>query len=138
MLPVDFVVRNEDGMNYFEDLGATNKDPVLTKVWGKIDCHSLSKEVKEETAFGEEAVRTFERKVKEWVITGGAKVPYDFGDETVLTAAELTKAAQDRQLRLADVKKRRDEYQAQKAATSVTSTPQSASTVTVVKDTFTF
>ena len=135
LLPVDFVVRNADGMDYFESLGVTNAEPILTKVWGRIDCRTLSNEIKEETAFGEEAVRTFERKIKEWTITGGAKVPYEFGDETVLTAAELTKASQDRQLRLADVKKRRDEYQAQKAATPIA---QPVTTVTTVKDTFTF
>ena len=139
LLPVDFIVRNEEGMDYFESLEVTNANPVLTKVWGRIDCRTLLNERKEETAFGEESVRTFERKIKEWIITGGAKVPYDFGDETVLTAAELTKASQDRQLKLADVKKRRDEYQAQKGAAAPTvSTSQSAPAVTVVKDTFTF
>lgn len=136
LLPVDFIVRNPDGMDYFEDLGATNANPILTKVWGRIDCRTLSNEVKEETAFGEESVRTFEKKVKEWIVTGGAKVPYDFGDETVLTEAELKKAMQDRELKLADVKKRKEEYQAQKATapTIASTTPIATST----KETFNF
>ena len=134
LLPVDFVVRNPEGMDYFEDLGASQSEPILTKVWGRINCRTLTNEKKEETAFGEESVRTFERKVKEWVITGGAKVPYDMDDETVITKAEITKAAQDRELKLADIKKNRDEYQAQKAATPATNT----TVVTAAKGTFNF
>ena len=135
LLPVDFIVRNPEGMDYFEDLGASQSEPILTKVWGRINCHTLTNEKKEETAFGEESVRTFERKVKEWVITGGAKVPYDMDDETVITKAEITKAAQDRELKLADIKKNRDEYQAQKAAAPTINTTVVASTKT---DTFNF
>lgn len=140
LLPVDFIVRNPDGMNHFEDLNASQNEPVFTKVWGRINCGSIVNEVKEETAFGEEAVRTYERKIREWIITGASKVPYDFGDETVLTAAEVQKAMQDRELMLADTKKRRDEYQAQKAATPAqsASTTSVAATVVANKGTFNF
>lgn len=141
LLPLEFIVRNEEGMTYFEDLNASQNEPIFTKVWGKINCGSISNEIKEETAFGEEAVRTFERKIREWIITGTSKVPYDFGDENVLTMAEVTRAAQDRELMLADTKKRNDEYKAQKAAgttgTNVASAPAS-STVTASKGTFNF
>ena len=132
LLPVEFIVRNPDGMIHFEDLNASQNEPVFTKVWGRINCGSIVNEVKEETAFGEEAVRTYERKIREWIITGASKVPYDFGDETVLTAAEVQKAMQDRELMLADTKKRRDEYQAQKAATSTQSSPAASVAATVV------
>ena len=139
LLPVDFIVRNADGMNYFEDLGASQNEPVLTKVWGRIFCGSESREVKEETALGEEAVRTFERKIREWVITGTQKVPYDFGDESILTQAEVTKAAQDRQVMLADVKKRKDEYQAQRAAgQNATATTNTTTTQAKPSTTFNF
>lgn len=116
LLPVDFVVRNDAGMKYFEDLGVTPAEPVYTKVWGKITSETKREERTEESAFGESSVHVYERKVKEWVVTGTAKVPYDFGDDQVLTAEELTKAMQDREVYLADIKKRSDEYRAQKAA----------------------
>ena len=119
LLPVEFVVRNETGMKYFEDLGVTGAEPLYTKVWGKIECRTIVNEVKEDSAFGEASVRTYERKTKEWVITGTAKVPYDFGDENVLTADELTKAAQNREVMLADTKKRSEEYRANTAAAPV-------------------
>lgn len=123
LLPVDFTVRNELGMKYFEDLDVTASTPIYTKVWGKINCEAIKTVVKEESAFGEAAVRTYERKTKDWTITGTAKVPYDFGDENILTADELTKASQNRQVMLAETKKRSEEYRAQKAATPVASTP---------------
>lgn len=134
LLPVDFVVKNPDGMTYFEDLNASQNEPVFTKVWGRINCGSISNEVKEDTAFGEESVRTFERKIREWIILGTSKVPYDFGDESVLTVDEVKKAMQDRELLLADTKKRSDDYKAQKAAGNTTSAPA----VAVTTGTFNF
>ena len=139
LLPVDFIVKNPDGMAHFEDLNASKNEPVFTKVWGRINCGSIINEVKEETAFGEEAVRTYEKKIKEWIITGASKVPYDFGDETVLTIAEVQKANQDRELMLADVKKRNEEYKAQKATgTTVAQATTVATTISASKGTFNF
>lgn len=126
LLPVEFVVRHNDGMKYFEDLGVSNAEPIYTKVWGKIECRTIVNEVSEESAFGESSVRTYERKAKEWSITGTAKVPYEFGDEKVLTTDELKKAMQNRETMLAETKARSDEYRASKASTPVTTTTASA------------
>ena len=116
LLPIEFILRNKDGFKHFEDMDASPAEPTFTKVWGRINCLTKTKTVEEETAFGEAAVRTYERKVKEWEITGTPKViSYDFGGED-LTVEELTKAMQDRELKLADIKKRSDEYKAQKAS----------------------
>ena len=140
MLPVDFLVRNVDGMRYFEDLGVTGAEPIYTKVWGRINCGTILNEVKEDSAFGESAVRTYERKIREWVITGTAKVPYDFGDENILTAAEITKAQQDREVMLAETKKRSEEYRANKKAVdnSFGNVTTTAPTPSVSKGTFNF
>ena len=116
LLPTEFFVKNEDGMKHFEDLGVTGAEPVYTKVWGRINCGTIANEVKEESAFGESSVRTYERKIREWVITGTAKVPYEFGDEKVLTADEVTKAIQNREVMLAETKKRSEEYRANKGS----------------------
>ena len=75
LLPVDFVVRNKAGMKYFENLEVTPAEPIYTKVWGKITSTTTKVEKMEESAFGEAAVKTYERKTKEWVITGTAKIP---------------------------------------------------------------
>jgi hypothetical protein len=136
LLPVDFKVTNEQGMEYFESLDASQSNPVFTKLWGKIKSANIVNEVKEDTAFGEAAVRTYTKKVKEWVITGSAKEPYDFGDESVLTADELTKAMQDRELLLADTKKRNEEYKNNKSTEN--KQPVAAPAKQVVTQTFNF
>lgn len=128
-LPVEFLVRHEDGMKYFEDLEVTNAEPIYTKVWGKINCGTILNEVTEDSAFGESSVRTYERKIREWNITGTAKVPYEFGDEKVLTVEELRTALQNREVMLADVKKRAEEYRAGKdSATATASAPTPTNT----------
>ena len=126
LLPVDFKVKNVEGMKYFEDLGATNSNPIYTKVWGKIISTTITRTSEVESAFGEAAVRTYSNSNKEWVITGTAKVPYDFGDENILTVEELTKAAQNREVYLAEVKKRAEDYKANKAAGKTTATATTA------------
>ena len=115
ILPVEFVVRNSGGMNYFQGLNASNKEPVFTKVWGNINSQTIVKTYQEETAFGEPVVKESSRTVREWVITGAAKEPYEIGDaENGATMEELVKANQDRNIYLADVKRRQDEYKASK------------------------
>ena len=114
LLPLTFTVKNPNGMNYFEGLGVSGSEPVYTWVEGVINCNTVKSEVKEETAFGGDSVRTFERKTKEWLIVRASQTPYDFGEEGVLTGEELTKAMQDRQVKLAEEKKRSEEYKAQK------------------------
>lgn len=126
ILPVDFVVKNPQGMKYFEDLGVTAAEPVYTQVWGRITCETHKSTQTVESGFGEAEVTTRERKVKEWVVTGVSKVPYDFGDDQVMTEDEVRKASQDRQTMLAEVKKRRDEYKAQKAAGALATPGQTA------------
>ena len=138
LLPVDFVIRNTDGMKYFEDLGASASEPIYTKVWGKIVCNTIKREVSEESAFGEATVRVYERKTKEWLITGTAKVPYDFGDENILTADDVKKAMQDREVMLAETKKRSEEYRAQKAATTTPVATTAAPSSTTASGTFNF
>lgn len=123
LLPIDFKVENADGMKYFEGLGVTNAEPIYTRVWGKIVSKTTTTTQEVESAFGEAAVRTYRNTNKEWIITGTAKVPYDFGDENILTAKELTDAAQNREVYLAEVKKRAEEYRASRAAGTVTPTP---------------
>jgi len=132
LLPVSFVVRNEMGMNYFEGLDATPSNPIFTKVWGRINCMTIKTERTEESAFGEAAVQTYERKSREYVITGTAKVPYDFGDDEILTVSDVNKMTQDRQVMLAEIEKRFNDRQTNKAggvnfnATTATKAAQTA------------
>lgn len=117
ILPVEFVVKNQGGIKYFESLDASPKNLVFTKVWGQINSETIVDRREEESAFGEPAVKEYTRTVREWVITGTSKpdAVYEVGDsEAGITEEEIKKALADREVYLADVKKRADEYQASK------------------------
>ena len=129
LLPVSFVVRDEAGINYFDDLGISNSEPVYTKVWGRINCLTKTETITEKSAFGAAAVKTVKKTSKEWLIEGVLENPYDFGDEKVLTADEVNTASQNRQVHLAELKKRRDEYEATKKTSAPTGAMPSAGTV---------
>ena len=116
LLPVEFTALNPNAMNYFEDLGATQSNPVLTKVWGRQVSETIVKKTVEESAFGDAAVKETKSSRRDFVITGAAKEPYVWDDESTMTAAELTEAIANREVYLAGVKQRADEYKASKGA----------------------
>lgn len=120
LLPMEFKVTNPEGMNLFEDMDISNSEPVYIKVWGHIYNTTIKTSRTEESAFGEAAVTTYERKTRDWVVDGAAKVPYEYGEEDVLTADELIKATQDREIHWATVQKNHDDYIASKNAPKTT------------------
>ena len=110
LMPVELVVRNKNGIDAFQSLEPSNSNPVLNKVWGIINFHSETETKVEETLFGEQNVTTYTKENKEWLITGANPEPYDFGDEAVLTVEEVQKASQEREVYLAEVRKKHDDY----------------------------
>ena len=118
ILPIDLSITNERGMDYFEGLEASAKNPVFTKVWGRqISQTTVTKQI-EESGWGETLVKETPSTRRDWVITGSNPEPYLWDDESTITAAELTKAMTDRETYLATIKQRRDEYKAAQAATT--------------------
>lgn len=117
ILPMTFVVRSEEAASYFESLEPSQNNPIFTNVWGQIV--SRNETIKTETlsAFGAPQVDERPRRVREYLITGAKPDLYEFGDsETGITADEIKKAIEDRNLYLADTKRRSDEYRANRAA----------------------
>ena len=114
LLPVEFSATNPNAMNYFEGLGATQKEPVFTCVWGRQVSETIVRQIVTESAFGEDEVREVKNSRRDFVITGAAKEPYVWDDESYITAAELNEAIQKREVDLAAMKKRQDEYKASK------------------------
>ena len=114
LLPVEFSATNPNAMNYFEGLGATQREPVFTCVWGRQVSETIVKQIRTESAFGEDEVREVKNTRRDFVITGAAKDPYVWDDESSITAAELNEAIQKREVDLAAMKKRNDEYKASK------------------------
>lgn len=112
LLPIEFSATSQGAMNYFEGLGVSNKEPVFTKVWGREVATTITRTITEESAFGEPMVREVNSTRRDFVITGALTEPYEWDDESTITAAELTKAMTDRQTYLATMKQRQDEYRA--------------------------
>lgn len=110
ILPIEFNIKGKGGINYFESLEASSKNLVFTKVWGKINCQNIVIKKTIESAFGEPIVKEYERKDKEWLVTGANPEIYPLGDEDSLTAEEITKMLADREVHLADIKKRAEDY----------------------------
>ena len=114
LLPVEFSATNPNAMNYFESLGVSQKEPLFTSVWGRQISEVVVKKITTESAFGEDEVREVKNTRRDFVITGAAKEPYVWDDESSITAAELNAAIQKREIDLATMKKRQDEYKAAK------------------------
>lgn len=110
IMPVTFDVRSEGGKNYFLDADISNKNTLLTKVWGTI----LNREVTtyeddEESAWGDAKQKKVTHVVRSWNVDGSSKEPMDFDDESTITSDELKKALSDRQQRLEEDKQRSEE-----------------------------
>lgn len=131
LLPLDFTVTNPEGMKYFENLDPES-EPVFTKVWGNVNCFTTTETRTEDSAFGEAAVKVYERRVREWVITGTAKESYEFGEEGVLTVDELKKAMGDREVSLAENRKRSLDFK--NNANTTTTTPAATTTAAPAKE----
>ena len=112
LLPVDFSATNPNAMNYFESLGASLKEPVFTSVWGRQVSEVVVRQIVTESAFGEDEVREVRNTRRDFVITGASKEPYVWDDDSSITATELNEAIQKREIDLAAMKKRQDDYRA--------------------------
>ncbi len=112
LLPVEFSVLNPAAMNYFEGLDASNKNPVFTRVTGRQVSETIVRQITEEGAFGEPKVREVSSSRKDFVITWAKAEPYIWDDESTITVDEFKKAIADREMTLAELKRRNDEFKA--------------------------
>lgn len=116
-LPVEFAALNPGAMDYFEGLEASQKNPVFTKVWGQQVSQVTIIRTVEESAFGEQKVTETPYTNREFVITGASSEPYVWDDEGTITQAEYEQGLADRELAVAEIKRRQDEYNASRAQT---------------------
>lgn len=125
LLPVEFTAVNPGAISYFEGLDASNSNPVFTQIWGRQVSETIVRTITEESAFGEAHVREVRTPHKDWIITGARPEPYVWDDESTLTAAEVNEAGKAREIMLATLKQRQDEYKASKgtAPTKTINTP---------------
>lgn len=123
LLPVEFTALNPDAMDYFESLEPSSKNPVFTRVWGNQVSTVVKTKRVTKSAFGEDMVREVQSNRKDWVITGANPEPYEFDTEGTITAEEVKKAQADREVYLAEVKQRYQEYQASRGTAAAAKAP---------------
>ena len=128
-LPVELTIRTAAGMGYFDKADISVSDPMLTKVWGNIVCTTIENRTETENAFGAPTVNVTTRTLRAWDIEGASVEPMEFGDESTMTAADVTKGKADREQHLAEVRANHDEYQKSKDnANNAFSTPSASPT----------
>ena len=125
LLPVEFSVLHPNAIAYFEDLGASSKNPIFTRIKGRQISESITRTVTEESAFGEPSVREYKSTKKDFVVTWAAKEEYEWDSEGTLLATELKEAMANREIALAEMKKRNDDYKASKGNAIPAVTPAS-------------
>ena len=123
LMPVEFSAINPNAIKYFVGLGASNATPTFTCVWGRQVSETIVREIRTESAFGEDEVREVKNTRKDFVITGASKEPYAWDDESTLTANEVAEAVANRETYLATIKQRQDEYKASKNAATAAVAP---------------
>ena len=116
LMPVEFSAVHPNAIAYFEGLDASNTNPIFTQVWGRQVSETIVRTITEESAFGDALVREVKSSRKDWVITGARPEPYVWDDESTMTAAEVNEAMKAREVTLAAMKTRQDEYKASKGA----------------------
>lgn len=122
LLPVEFVIKLPAGMDYFQSLEVSSSNLAFTKVWGRINSITNVVTKTEASAFGEPSVKTYTNKIREYLIEGANPDCYEMDTPDTITFAEIEKAQQDREVHLAEVRKKDEEYKAsQNAAPASTS-----------------
>ena len=114
LLPVTYYAYG-GGIEHFENLDASVKQPVFICVNG----HQVSKTVttiqqNENSGWGETFAQEVSSAQREFVVTG-ALDPYEWDDESTITAQEYSAALQNREMTIAEIKTRQEEYEASQA-----------------------
>lgn len=118
LLPIEFSVwapvSDPRALDYFENIGASVKEPKFTRVQGQQVSKTVTRMITEESAFGDPIVKPVTNTQRDWVITWGLPGGYEWDSEETILASEFTEMMANREVYLADMKKRSDEYQATK------------------------
>lgn len=113
LLPVEFAVYNPKGIEYFESQEISQSNPMFTEVRGTQVSKTLVKIIEEEGAFGDPSIREVRTSQRDFVVTWTRPIPYEWDSDDLL-ASELDEKIAERELHLAEIKKRQDEYAATK------------------------
>lgn len=110
--PVSFVLYNPDGMNFFEGLEISPKNPYFTWVKGKQTSKVVINKIEEETAFGDVEIKEVRSSFKEWEIVNACKAEANYvqDDPESLSWQEFADKLVERETFLANKKAQDDAY----------------------------
>lgn len=114
LLPIELTVKHPGAMDYFDSMDISNTHPLFTELKGVQVSRTIIRRKEEEGAWGEVSVTETRSSERDFVVNWAKPAPYEWDDESTLTAAELQEMMSTREIYLADIKKRQDEYQATK------------------------
>lgn len=137
LLPYEFTAQSKGAMKYFLELEASKTNPVFTKIKGHQVSYTTSKEITEESAFGEASVREVKSTHKSLTVTWAAAEPYVWDMEDTMLASEFAQKIQDRNVHLATIKKNREDY-VNNQGTVVAATPTPKKTGSIADGSFDF
>ena len=125
LVPVEFSAVHPGAISYYESLGVSSNNPIFTKVWGVQISETVVRTITEESAWGEPSVREVKNSRRDFVITGSSKeLPEQDSEEQSISYTDLKEALAAREVYLATIKQRQDEYKAKKNnAPSIATTP---------------
>lgn len=116
LLPVEFSVYEPEApaaaLDYFENIGASANTPVFTHVQGVQVSRTIVRKTEEQSAFGEAIIKESRTSQRDFVINWASPETYEWDTEGVLLASELSEMMANREVYLANLKKRTDEYRA--------------------------
>ena len=104
--------QSSSSLHYRSLSNRPNSNPVFTRIRGRQISESIVRRVEEESAFGEPSIREYKSTRKDFVITWAQAEPYVWDDDSTITARELTEALAAREITLAEIKRRNEEYKA--------------------------
>lgn len=113
-VPVNLNVRIQAAIDYFLGEDISQNNPLCTEIKGEILSTVIESSYEEEGAFGEPIVHTTKRSLRSWDVNFASKEPYEWDDESFITKKEMKESLAAREEHLADVKKRHDDYIAQR------------------------
>lgn len=110
ILPMEFIVLNEGGIDYFLSQDISPKNLMFTKITGTEVSETVVRKWTEESAWGEDLVHETTSTNRAFIVTQSALSPYEVSEnedeEADITKAELTEKMQEREMMLAELKSR--------------------------------
>lgn len=128
ILPIEYMLYDPNGMDYFESLNISKNNPIFTQVSGEQLSTTSTNKVEIESAWGMPQIKETTTTRKEFVVTWARPDIYGF-DESTIELDDVTNMQAKRELYLAETKSRYEDSKKKKSTgfatpnTAVTDTP---------------